>query len=57
MAGFLLKRFDFVYPAGGNDFTSVKLTPSELEQVSEADGWCYVCKGWEEQFRTWSFRI
>lgn len=48
MAGFLLKRFDFVYPAGGNDFTSVKLTPSELEQVSEADGWCYVCKGWEE---------
>lgn len=43
-----LKRFDFVYPAGGNDFTSVKLTPAELEQVSEAVGWCDVCKGWEE---------
>lgn len=32
----------------GNSFTSVKLTPSELEEVSGATGWCDVCKGWEE---------
>jgi len=25
-----------------------KLTPSELEEVSGATGWCVVCKGWEE---------
>lgn len=24
------------------------LTPAELEQVTEAAGWCDVCKGWEE---------
>lgn len=43
-----MKRFDFVHPAGGNEFTSVKLTPQELEQASDAAGWCDVCKGWEE---------
>lgn len=43
-----LKRFSFVYPAGGNDFTSVKLTPEELELASEACGWCDVCKSKEE---------
>ena len=43
-----MKRFEYVHPAGGNEFTSVKLTPSELEKVSEAVGWCDVCKGWEE---------
>ena len=43
-----MKRFEYVYPAGGNSFTSVKLTPSELEEVSGATGWCDVCKGWEE---------
>lgn len=43
-----MKRFEYVHPAGGNSFTSVKLTPSELEEVSGATGWCYVCKGWEE---------
>lgn len=43
-----MKRFEYVYPAGGNEFTSVKLTPAELEQASEASGWCDVCKGWEE---------
>ena len=35
-------------PAGGNEYTSVKLTPDELEQASDAVGWCDVCKGWEE---------
>jgi prolyl-tRNA editing enzyme YbaK/EbsC (Cys-tRNA(Pro) deacylase) len=44
-----LKRFDWVYPAGGDEFTSVKLTPKELEEASGADGWCDVCKGWQEE--------
>ncbi len=42
-----MKRFAYVHPAGGNEFTSVKLTPAELEQVTDAVGWCDVCKGWE----------
>ena len=32
----------------GNEFTSVKVTPSELEVVTGAEGWCDVCKGWED---------
>ena len=43
-----MKRFDIVHPAGGNEFTSVRLSPKELEDASEAVGWCDVCKGWEE---------
>lgn len=43
-----MKRFEFVHPAGGDEFTSVKITPQELEEVSGAAGWCDVCKGWEE---------
>ena len=43
-----MKRFEYVHPAGGNEFTSVKLTPEELEKASDATGWCDVCKGWEE---------
>lgn len=43
-----LKRFDWVYPAGGDEFTSVKITPKELEEASGATGWCDVCKGWQE---------
>ena len=44
-----MKRFDYVHPAGGNEYTSVKITPSELESVSNAVGWCDVCKGWYEE--------
>ncbi|HBD67746.1 MAG TPA: EbsC protein [Treponema sp.] len=47
-----MKRFEYVYPAGGNEFTSVKLTPNELEKITEAVGWCDVCKGWEECLST-----
>lgn len=36
------------FAPGGNEFTSVKLTPAELELASGATGWCDVCKGWEE---------
>ena len=43
-----MKRFNFVYPAGGNEFTSVKITPNELEKSTGAVGWCDICKGWEE---------
>lgn len=42
-----LKRFAYVHPAGGSEFTSVKLTPDELESASNAKGWVDVCKGWE----------
>ena len=41
-----MKRFEYIYPAGGNEFSSVKLTPDELEKVSDAIGWCDVCKSW-----------
>ena len=43
-----MKRFSVIHPSAGNEFTSVKLTPEELEQASDAAGWCDVCKGWEE---------
>ncbi|SKB93462.1 Cys-tRNA(Pro) deacylase, prolyl-tRNA editing enzyme YbaK/EbsC [Lachnospiraceae bacterium] len=43
-----MKRFEYVHPAGGNEFTSVKVTLQELENVTGAEGWCDVCKGWEE---------
>lgn len=44
-----IKRFEYVHPAGGNSFTSVKLKLSELEEVTNAAGWCDVCKGWGEE--------
>ncbi len=44
-----MKRFEYVHPDGGNEFTSVKLTPEELEKASGAVGWCDVCKGWENE--------
>ena len=42
-----MKRFPFVHPAGGNEYTSVSLTCDELEEVTNATGWCDICKGWE----------
>ena len=42
-----MKRFEYVHPAGGNEYTSVMLTPEELEKASGAVGWCDVCKGWD----------
>ena len=41
-----LKRFETVHPAGGDEFTSVAITPTELEKASGAIGWCDDCKGW-----------
>ncbi len=44
-----MKRFEYVHPAGGNEFTSVKITPAELELASGAEGWVDICKGWKEE--------
>ena len=44
-----MKRFEVVHPAAGDEFTSVALTLDELEAASNAQGWCDVCKGWEEE--------
>ena len=39
-----LKKFNTVYPAAGNDHSSVKLTIPEFELVAEANWWVDVCK-------------
>lgn len=43
-----MKRFEIVHPAAGDEFTSATLTLDELFDASNAEGWCDVCKGWEE---------
>lgn len=42
-----LKRFEYVYVAGGSAHSAVKLSPEELEQHSGYLDWVDVCKGWE----------
>lgn len=42
-----LKRFETIHPAGGNEYTSVRLSPEELERIVNADGWCDVGKAME----------
>ena len=44
-----MKRFEYIHPAGGNEFVSVKVTPDELERACDAMGWCDDCKGWEAE--------
>ena len=44
-----MKRFAYVHPAAGDEYTSVTLTPEELERASNAMGWCDICKGWGEE--------
>ena len=44
-----MKRFAYVHPAAGDEYTSVTLTPEELERASNAMGWCDICNGWEEE--------
>ena len=41
-----LKRFDKVYPAGGNGHSAVELSIGELEQFSHSVQWVDVCSGW-----------
>lgn len=38
-----MKRFEYIYPAGGTAASAVKLTPEELEQASDAKAWIDVC--------------
>jgi len=38
-----LKRFDYIYPACGNDASAVRLTPEELAELSGSLGWIDVC--------------
>ena len=44
-----MKIFDYFHPSAGNEFTSVTLSPEELQTASDAIGWCDVCKGWEDE--------
>lgn len=41
-----LKRFERVYPAGGNDHSAVDLTIEELMKYSGFSGWVDACKDW-----------
>ena len=43
-----LERFDFVYPAAGNDRSGVKLTPGELAAAIVGAEWIDVCRMPEE---------
>jgi len=43
-----MKRFEIVHPAAGDDYTSARMTLDELFSASNAEGWCDVCKGWDE---------
>lgn len=42
-----LRRFNYVFPAGGTANSCVKLTCEELSEVSKTLKWVDVCKGWE----------
>lgn len=42
-----LRRFETVFPACGSGNSAIQLTCSELEELSNADGWVDVCKGWQ----------
>jgi len=39
-----LKEYEIIHPAGGDEFTSVRLTPEELEHIVSAEGWCDIGK-------------
>lgn len=39
-----LRRFDYVYPACGDDHSGVRLTPKELEAAAGTNRWVDVCK-------------
>ena len=41
-----LKRFERVYPGGGNGYSAVNLSLKELEEYSHYTGWIDVCKDW-----------
>ena len=44
-----LRRFDTVFPACGSANSAIELTLPELEQLSSAEAWVDVCKGWQNE--------
>lgn len=44
-----LRRFESVYPAAGTANSAVEMRLEELEQLSGAQGWVDVAKGWRDQ--------
>ena len=43
-----LRKFQYVYPAAGDDHSGVRLTPDELKELSGAVAWVDVCKERED---------
>lgn len=44
-----MKRFESVYPACGSASSAIRLTPEQLESVSQnCQGWVDLCKGWQD---------
>jgi len=43
-----MKRFATMFPACGEHNNAIELTPGELEDYTDNEGWVDVCKGWEE---------
>lgn len=43
-----LRRFTTVWPAAGTASSAIELTPAELEQLSGAQGWVEVTRGWQD---------
>lgn len=43
-----LRRFDWVYPAAGDDHSAVKLSCQELEMAAAAREWVDICKDWQK---------
>ena len=39
-----LRKFQYVYPAAGNDHSGVRLTVAELEEIIGNASWVDVCK-------------
>ncbi|WP_217134622.1 YbaK/EbsC family protein [Leucobacter chinensis] len=44
-----LRRFSSVYPAAGTATSAVEMGLDELEQLSGAEGWVDVAKGWRDE--------
>jgi len=43
-----LKRFNYIYPAAGSEKSAVKLTPTELEEITAAHDWVDIGKDWAD---------
>ena len=43
-----LRRFETVYPTAGTSTSAVQIHLSDLERLSDAEGWVDVATGWRE---------